>query len=1748
MKTSAPASAAFAILLSIASLPAVPAGKGEPDHYAFNMPYRAEWAGWGLPAKYARNGSADSAGVPFMQEDGKKNPVASAMRKKSDQQAAEMIKSAQSWASFAQAYAEADDKPEFLKQRGLGYANSKADQFVRRHAGRYGVNAEIVFGIRDLDRIEPSGKVLFPLYNRPQGIAFVQTGLAKVQEDRAVAHLGFGFRGYPEAVSRRQAGSWMYGFNAVWDLDATRGHQRLSIGGEFATERFSLSGNVYSRLTGWRNSRDFSGGYVQERPANGFDLNGKVFLPQRAGLGKAAVAGTVAHWEGRDASPFGNPSTREDSPWIYSLGLEWQPVPAFTASLKHSITDGGHSDTHAKLAFNIPLGAYDFPHAFDPDALNYGSGLSLAETRMKFIERDYSMPLQYRATPGRYHIAYIGPDGRRSHVFSITDGLDRGAAGTAVSVSASDKCVKLSQDGNYSTDGSGRFAATVLLSCTPSTTLTVKAGSDAKSVRVQISTPDLKLSVQPKLIARYSTSLAMVEAPEGSEGVAVKWSLSGAGALSGAQAEIASSNTAQALFTPDQDASADYAATITAVVNGVKLSAPVTVKAYGAGAGSALQTDGSTEEVEGNQIIRISYPGLEPGTTVKWAASGNGALSADAGASSTSAQLETTVSDDGTAMIYAKAADVDNGSLEVTAQTPDGHLAKASYRLRVRSYAAKVASPSSTDPGDKFTLSLSGLKAGTSVSWGSAEGAIPESENSAVDASGNASMAYTASSSAFSGKIRGIKARYYRNVGATSEAEFSDIAISEYSPALSAFPEDFSGSDSFTITLSGTKPGFPVTWAVSGNAVLSEQQETADEEGNATAVITGIAPYTGAVSVTASAMGKEITAQGVLHSWNPVLSAPDTSDYKQEIPLSFTGLKPGSKIKLSSASGSVTFKEAEITAGADGTVQAVVNAITDFTLNEFEISAECAKNSAETVVLTHDVSLSAHQLSITASKTSLDAYAGNSSTPDSMTITVSGGLPGEEAVFSVDGDAELSAEKAKFGEDGTASVTLSSKEPFKTSPKASVTAMSRAASLEIPYSTTTYAPQFELPSFTSIYGNTTNLDYDGGEWSYKITGLLPGSTTTMSRLPGMAGTLEAVADASGTAEFKALPAQTAGGTIIVEYVESGVQRTTASIGYTVASYPLTASSSAEAIDAYAGSSATPGSATLTLSGGKPGAAIQWSSSGDCTLSNASATFDAQGSAAATVNARSPFAEAPSVTASSLNRSASTSFTYSLTTYSPAAVMPTFTSIYGRTTNLDYAKPWSMKVSGALPGSKVTVSSDDAGSETEAADSTGTATFTKLKAQKKAGSVKIRYLKSGVTYAETSASYTVASYPLSIKASKATLDAYGGSISEPDSITMTISGGQPGATVGWGVTGDATLSSTTVKFDKDGNATATLNSKSGYAKSPEVSGTSLGEDASTTVPYSLTTYAPKFSLPSFTSIYSRTTTLDYQGGAWGFTVSGLLPGSTASITGPASQSVTVASNGVATFSNLPQQTAGGTITLTYRKSGVTDATATANYSVASYPLTMTTDKSEIYGNETFTTTVTGGKPGAAVSWSISGSGQYTAKASNFNAQGVATASVQGIDPYSGTITAGGSSMGGTAQTAVSIHSSWIWTIGTFNFHKKCGSSDEEALIFTAAAPAPPSSGYRRVRLDVANFYIDDIFALRMNGADLAYIANGAEGNAASGYPPRDGSNVWTGSIPARAAITGHARNQHGFSGCEAHLAFSGTVMLIYEWGQ
>lgn len=1339
--------------------------------------------------------------------------------------AGEIVATARTAVSYAQGYAQAQDKAAFMKAAASNWASSQANDYIASLLEGYkGVNAQIDFGLSQLETLNPSGKILVPFVNKPKYVVFGQGGAVQAQQDRTIVHAGLGARFYPEALSKSQSGSYMLGVNTVLDLDVSRGHKRMSFGGEFMTDKLFLAANWYQRLTGWKHSPDFSSGMVEERPANGFDLRFKGFLPRRAGLGRLAATGSVTHWIGNDIAPFGNHDDLENDPWIYEAGLEWQPVPAITASVKHAVTDGGHSNTSVNLGFSIPLGAVDLPRAFDPDADNLASGMNVNESRSMFITRDYLMPLQYRAEPGKFSIRYCGLSGSDRHCFEVRDGLGRPAEGAVVRVTPSDKCVKLSNGGVYTADISGRFYVQVLSSCTPRTKITVKAGDSELTIDIEMRKLDLSIAASPASIPRYKHSIVTLSGLPDSAGVPVSWSLSGAGALLAASKAIGSDGKATAEFAPDANASADYTASVTATVNGTKYSAPVLVRIYGGGSGdSPIKFNlGGRDCIEGNEVLELSYPGLEPGAEIKWTASDDGKLCLGDDGSDEGNSFSSTVDADGVAVMHVKASDVDSGTIEITAQTPDGNLSSAMASVNVKSFIATASAPQYTAAGDNFTLKLSGLKPGTSVSWAEALFAKPASVSSTAGGDGTASMQYTTIADAYSGKITGIKATYYRNVAATSVADFPDILLTEYLPSISAFPDDFSGNDSFTLTVSGVKPGFPVAWAVkSGTVQLFDAEEKASDSGEATATVTGVDPYAGGVEISATAMGREVVSSGSYHSWDPVISVAQKVAYKESSLVALSGLKPGSVAKLSVDSSSVQLAETELTADADGNARTTAYGVTDEAVTSFTVSAEVLVNSAQTKVISGTTGI--YQLSLSAGKTQLDGYADDAQTLDSTLATVSGG--------------------------------------------------------------------------------------------------------------------------------------------------------------------------------------------------EPGATVTWKIEGDGSLSSVQTVFDDSGKATAVVNAKSPFTTAPAVTVEAMGTSKSISFTYKLTTYTPTVVMPTFTSLYAKTTNLDYGKKWTMKVRNLLPKSKVTVSSAAVGTVTAKADETGTATFEDMKEQTAAGTVKVNYLSSGITYADTTASYTVASYPLSISSAKASLDAFGGSASSPDSSTITITGGQPGATLGWGVSGDATLSSTATTFDSAGNATAVVNSKASYAASPTISGTSLDQATSMVLPYSLTTYAPQFHLPSFTSIYSRTTTLDYQGGAWGFTVSGLLPGSTASITGPASQSVTVGSDGVATFSNLPQQTAGGTITLTYRKSGVTDATATANYSVASYPLTMTTDKSEIYGNETFTATVTGGKPGAAVSWSISGSGQYTAKASNFNAQGVATASVQGIDPYSVDITASAASLSGSVSRAV-----------------------------------------------------------------------------------------------------------------------------------
>ena len=965
-----------------------------------------------------------------------------AVSKKADERkTAGMIARTQSVASFVKSYADADDKKVFLTAAASGWASAQATDYIASLLEGYkGINAQIDFGISQLETVTPSGKILVPFVNKPKYVVFAQGGALQSSGDRTIVHGGIGARFYPEAKSKSDSGRYMFGVNNVYDFDVSRGHKRMSVGAEFMTNAVFLAANWYQRLSGWKTSRDFENGMIEERPANGFDLNAKYFMPRHKGLGRLALTGSVTHWIGRDIAPFGNTEHLENNPWVYSGGLEWQPVPAITASLKHAVSDGGHSNTSVNVAFNLPLGAVELPKAFDPDSDNLASGMNVNESRSMFISRDYQMPLQYRSQPGKFTIKYCGLTGDDSFCFEIADGFGRPAAGTVARVKPADSCVKLNNDGIYTVDPSGRIDVNVISSCTTKTTLTISAGGTSEKFDIEIRKLNLSISANPSTIPRYKRSIITLKGTPEAAGVPVTWSLSGAGRLNSGSDTLSITGIATVEFVPDSTASADYQAVVTATVKGSKFSAPVMVKLYGTSGSdgdSPLKFDlNGRDYIEGNEILKISFPGLEPGATITWTATGDGVLCLGADGSDQGHSFTSDADTNGTAVMYVKASDVDQGEITITAKTPDPNLATAHVSVNVKSFIATATGPQTTEAGDSFTLKLSALKSGTEVTWPQALLANPQASSSVVADDGTASMTYITLNDAYSGKITGLKAKYYRNIGASAVADFPDITLTEYTPVISSFPEYFSGNDSFVMTLSGVKPGFPVVWAVkSGSATLTNAQDVADSSGNATVTVTGADPYTGTVEISATAMGQEVVSKGTYHTWGAM---------------------------------------------------------------------------------------------------------------------------------------------------------------------------------------------FNLPTFTSIYGKTTNLDYNGGVWSFSVSGMLPGSDVSLTGVD-----VKTVrADSSGTATFENLPERQSDGEISLTYIEKGSETTTVTQAVTVASYPLTAS--ADKAEIFADDTAT-----VTISGGKPGAAVTFSSTGDGTVISKSSSFDNSGKAYLKVQGKSPYSTAITVTATSI---------------------------------------------------------------------------------------------------------------------------------------------------------------------------------------------------------------------------------------------------------------------------------------------------------------------------------------------------------------------------------------------------------------------------------------------------------------------------------------------------------------------------------
>ncbi|MDR2055485.1 MAG: inverse autotransporter beta domain-containing protein, partial [Desulfovibrio sp.] len=320
--------------------------------------------------------------------------------------------------------------------RGLswasGLANSMAESLLAGLAD--GTQARLNFLVNVDGEVSGEGDVLFPLYDGKHTTVFTQMGARSMAvnsgeaagQTRWIGNFGLGQRWYPFARDEKDAGDLMLGYNIFLDNDFTRSHQRGGAGLELQADWLKLSSNYYWPLSSWKRSRDFDGNFVEERPARGWDLRAKAYLPFYRNV---ALTGSYTQWYGEHVGMFG-PDRLEKDPRVWSYGIEFTPFPLLTAFVRQRQTERGRTDTEFGL---------NFVYRFGMDEREQASHAKVAElrtvsgSRHDFVDRENKIILEYRAKRD-YRIEYLGRAGDNLFRFRVTKTFGGYAAGATVTV------------------------------------------------------------------------------------------------------------------------------------------------------------------------------------------------------------------------------------------------------------------------------------------------------------------------------------------------------------------------------------------------------------------------------------------------------------------------------------------------------------------------------------------------------------------------------------------------------------------------------------------------------------------------------------------------------------------------------------------------------------------------------------------------------------------------------------------------------------------------------------------------------------------------------------------------------------------------------------------------------------------------------------------------------------------------------------------------------------------------------------------------------------------------------------------------------------------------------------------------------------------------------------------------------------------------------------------------------------------
>lgn len=348
------------------------------------------------------------------------------------------------------------DIGDALLERALSAGSDFFVSWAEGWLGGFG-KARVSFSVNDDGDVSGAGDFLYPIYDSESTTVFTQIGLRTMANKRLIGNFGLGQRFFPTE-------DLALGYNFFLDQDFSRNHTRGGVGVESWYDWVRLSANYYTPLSGWKGSRDFDHRLVEERPAEGYDARLTGYLPFYRNL---AVTGAFEKWKGEHVGTFGDYDVLQKNPKIWSYGLEWTPVPAFSTSVnqRHS---GSQKETQFNMVFNYHFGM-SWEDQLSPSVV--ADMRTVNGSRHDFVNRQYDMILEYRAKEGAYNIMMLGALGNNRFEFQVTDGFGKVVAGQMVTVTAAGVggSVSVDQGGKFITDPNGRFQ--VVLDPSPGVTL-----------------------------------------------------------------------------------------------------------------------------------------------------------------------------------------------------------------------------------------------------------------------------------------------------------------------------------------------------------------------------------------------------------------------------------------------------------------------------------------------------------------------------------------------------------------------------------------------------------------------------------------------------------------------------------------------------------------------------------------------------------------------------------------------------------------------------------------------------------------------------------------------------------------------------------------------------------------------------------------------------------------------------------------------------------------------------------------------------------------------------------------------------------------------------------------------------------------------------------------------------------------------------------------------------------------------------